>query len=401
MGRHTLVIRWAVLAVCLCVVLWGGASQPGVAQEKQPLKDRIGDQQKELDKIKNEIEEHRKQSKKLRQQEKTVLKKLSGLDKDIDLSRRLLKNLEQQELLIAERINSLRVRIDDEDSTLAVRRAVLGKRVRQLYKRDPNHRWDILLGSENFQQALRRYKFTQLIAEQDAALVEDIRSRKLTYEVESAEYTESLADIVVVRGSREEETRKLEISKKRRQTMLAQIRNENSQHAAAIKQLEAAQQKVKDLIGQMEKRHLNLEQEGLLAQGEFAKLKGRMIRPADGKIVRGFGRIKHPKYGTVTFNNGVDIGASPGAPIRSVAPGLVEFVEWIDGYGKCIILNHGSGYYTLYAHVAATYVSQGQSVAHGEVIAEVGDTGSLNGFECHFEIRQSKQALNPMEWFAK
>jgi septal ring factor EnvC (AmiA/AmiB activator) len=400
LGGKTHVKRVAVLAACLCLALLGGTVHTGVAQDKQPLDDRVRNQQKELEKIKREIEERRQQSKKLGQKEKAVLKKLSTLDKDIDLSRRLLKNLSQQEALIAERVDSLRARIAHEDSMLVVRKHVLGKRIRQLYKRDPNYRWDILLGSSDIEEALRRYKFSQVIAERDAALIEDIRARKLAFEVESAQYTESLAEIVVVRGEREQETQKLESGKQRRQTMLAQIRSEKSRHAAAIKELEAAQQKVMDLIGQLEKRHLDLGKEGLLSASEFAKLKGRMIRPAEGKIVRGFGKIKHPKYGTVTFNNGVDIGAVPGSPIRAVAPGLVEFVEWIDGYGKCIILNHGSGYYTLYAHVAATYVSQGQRIAHGEVIAEVGNTGSLNGYECHFEIRKSKQALNPLDWFA-
>ena len=103
----------------------------------------------------------------------------------------------------------------------------------------------------------------------------------------------------------------------------------------------------------------------------------------------------------MTFNNGVDIAAPSGTPIRAVAAGRVEFVDWIGGYGNCIILNHGGGYYTLYAHAAETFVNPGQVVSHKEVIAEVGDSGSLNGFECHFEIRKSKQALNPIEWFAK
>ena len=61
-----------------------------------------------------------------------------------------------------------------------------------------------------------------------------------------------------------------------------------------------------------------------------------------------------------------------------------------------MILNHGDGYYTLYAHVSATYVTLGQDVKHGAVIAEVGDTGSLDGFECHFEIRKAKSAVNPL-----
>jgi septal ring factor EnvC (AmiA/AmiB activator) len=382
----------------VCVTL---AGEPALAQDNRTLEDRIGKQQKELDKIKKEIDEHRALSKKLRRQEKATIKKLSSLDKEIDLSRQLLKSLEQQEALITERVDSLRVQIESEESSLVVQESVLAKRLRQMYKRDPNYHWDIILGSENLQQAFRRYKFSQIIAEHDAELIAGIRERKLEFEVESAALIASLAEISVVRNSREDETEKLEKSKKQRQTTLARIRNEKTQHTEAIKELEKAQEEVKDLIGDLDKRRRDLAREGIVIEGEFAKLKGRMIRPVDGKIVRGFGKQKHPKYGTVTFNNGVDIGAAPGTPIRSVARGLVEFVDWIDGYGKCIILNHGGGYYTLYAHVSTTFVSQNQAVDGGEVIAEVGDTGSLNGYECHFEIRQSKQALNPIEWFSR
>jgi septal ring factor EnvC (AmiA/AmiB activator) len=377
--------------------LSGNADEP----DGQSLKDRIGGQQQELDRIKKEIEQHRAESRKLRRQEKATLKKLSALEKEIDLSRQFLRNLEQQETLMSEQVDSLRSRIELVDSTLTVQKDVFARRLRQLYKRDPNYRWDILLGSENIQEALRRYKFTRLVAEQDAALISQMRTRKTTYEVETAALTESLADMAVVRTEREEEAKKLESSKRQRSTMLAKIRTGKTQTAQAIKDLEAAQQELKDLIGRLEEERLRMEREGLVADGEFGKLKGRMIRPVDGKIVRGFGKQRHPKYGTVTFNNGVDIGATAGAAIRAVASGMVEFVDWIDSYGKCIILNHGGGYYTLYAHVSATFVTQGQQVAGGEVIAEVGDTGSLDGFECHFEIRKSKQALNPMDWFAR
>lgn len=387
-------VQW----MCVVLVLLAGVA---AAQTDNTLEDRIGGQQKELDRIRREIEAHRAESKRLGKQEKATVAKLSALDKEIDLSRQFLRNLEQQEALISEQIDRLRNNILAEDSTMTDRMEVLARRIRQMYKRDPAFRWDIVLGSDNIQQAVRRYKFSQIIAERDAALIAEIRDRKMSYQTESAELIESLADIVVVRQDREEEAARLAASKKKREIMLAKIRNEKSGHASAIEQLEAAQAKVKDLIGQLEKRRLDLKSRGYVPDGDFAELKGRMIKPVDGKIVRGFGQIKHPKYGTVTFNNGVDIGGSAGAPIRAVAPGLVEFVDWIEGYGKCVILNHGGGYYTLYAHVAETFVVQGQEVAFGDVIAEVGDTGSLNGYECHFEIRKSKQALDPTQWFAR
>jgi septal ring factor EnvC (AmiA/AmiB activator) len=392
--------RTAAYAVFVCLTLLL-VSNGVYSQSDDSLNNRIGNQQKELDRIKKEIDQHRAESKKLGTQEQATRSKLSSLEKEIDLSRQFLKNLKQQESLIGERVNGLRTQILLEDSTMLQQCATLARRIRQLYKRDPNHQWDVVLGSANMQQAFRRYKFSQIIAEQDAALIAEIRDRKMSYETESAELTESLAEIAVVRQSREEEARKLEASKKKRQIMLAQIKNEKGDHAEAIEELEATQKKVKDLIGNLEKHRLEQERQGIVPEGDFAKLKGKLIKPVDGKIVRGFGTIKHPKYGTVTFNNGVDFGAAAGDPIRAVAPGLVEFVDWIEGYGKCVILNHGGGYYTLYAHVANTFVSQDQTVAYGAVIAEVGDSGGLDGFECHFEIRKSKQALDPTQWFAR
>jgi septal ring factor EnvC (AmiA/AmiB activator) len=390
-----------VIAALLLALLPGAGLAVPDEPDDQTLQERIGGQQKELERIKKEIETHRAESRKLRQQEKTALKKLSALEKEIDLSRQFLRNLEQQESLMSERVDSLRANVELVDTDLTLQEEIFIRRLRQMYKRDPNHRWDILLGSENLQQALRRYKFTRLVAEQDAVLITEMRMRKLTLESESAALTESLADMAVVRTEREEETKKLERSKRERNAMLANIRTEKSETAQAIKDLESAQQELKDLIGRLESQRLEQDRGGYVAERDFGKLKGKLIRPVDGKIVRGFGKQRHPKYGTVTFNNGVDIGSTAGAPIRTVAPGMVEFVDWIDGYGKCIILNHGGGYYTLYAHVSATFVAQGQTVAGGEVIAEVGDTGSLGGFDCHFEIRKSKQALNPMECFAR
>jgi len=397
-------LRWTgVLCAALLAVVSGAGVYAQKDKDETPksLEKRIESQQSELERIKKKINEHRAQSNEWKKQESEVLSTLSNLEKEINLSQAFLRNLKQQESLMTERIDSLRVAISAEEGTLARQNARLAKRLRQMYKRDPHNRFNIVLGSENIQQAVQRYKFSKLIAEQDATLIEEVRYNKLSLERESAELTEALADIVVVRSSRQEEAQRLDRGKRRRETMLAQIRGEKSKREKAIKDLEKSQEELKNLIGNLEERRGELERQGLVTAGEFIKLKGQLIRPVEGRILRGFGKIKHPKFGTVTFNNGVDIGAPSGTPVRAVAPGLIEFVDWIDAYGKCIIINHGSGYYTLYAHVSTTFVSNGQQVKHGDVIAEVGDTGSLEGYECHFEIRKSKQALNPLEWFAQ
>ena len=99
-----------------------------------------------------------------------------------------------------------------------------------------------------------------------------------------------------------------------------------------------------------------------------------------GTVVGRFGPEVHPKWGTTTMNNGIDIQAAMGTPVHAVAKGRVEYTsEDYAGYGQIVILNHGDGYYTLYAHLSEILVEIGASVESGQIIGRVGDTGSLKG----------------------
>jgi murein DD-endopeptidase MepM/ murein hydrolase activator NlpD len=159
---------------------------------------------------------------------------------------------------------------------------------------------------------------------------------------------------------------------------------------------------MQDLIEELEKARLSESQDwGDYGEGDFASLQGRLPRPVDGNVTREFGRFKHPEYGTVTFNTGIDISTRTGEPVRAVARGRVEYAGDLPGYGNCIILNHGGGYYTLYAHASAVFVSQAAQVEKGRVIAEAGSAASGAGGTIHFEIRKAKKALDPGDWLAR
>jgi septal ring factor EnvC (AmiA/AmiB activator) len=139
----------------------------------------------------------------------------------------------------------------------------------------------------------------------------------------------------------------------------------------------------------------------LLGGGDFEALRGKLDPPVRGEVAVSFGKHRHPKFGTVTVSNGVDYRAELGSPVSAVAPGHVEHVSWLTGYGQCVILSHGDGYYTLYAHCGEVFVETGQTVSEGVTIASVGETGSLIGPALHFEIRRGRDALNPADWIRK
>jgi len=395
LGRSTKAILCAAMVVLVfampVVVSWAQSGS---------LDDKIDSQKSKLKKIQKDIERHRTKTNELKRDEANVVKQLSHLDKEISLSRQLLGELDNREQLLSEQIDSLRVNITYEGQILAYQQKRLAARVRQMYMRGPRYDLQVMLASPNVMDATRRYKFLQMVAERDANLVEEVSRRKSGFEHEQAVLTETMSEVVVLKATRANESKNLESSKGARVSMLNNIRSEKSQHTQAIEELKRTEEQMKDLIGELEQRRL-ADEDDPLPTGDFAQLKGRMARPVDGKITKKYGQDKHPKFGTVTFNNGVNIKAPAGAPIRAVAGGRVEFVDWISGYGNCIILNHGGGYYTLYAHTAQIFVNPGKMVRQNEVIAEVGDSGSLNGYECHFEIRKAKQALDPMKWFAK
>jgi septal ring factor EnvC (AmiA/AmiB activator) len=393
----TLLFLLAVI-VLAAVVLHG---RRAAAQSSGSLNDKIDSQKKQLEQIERDIRRHRSESKELKQKESTLLEQLSHLGKDISLSKKYLTGLAQKEVLLTQQIDTLRATIYYESDVLSSQKEKLSERLRQMYMQSPDNQWMFILGGDNLSEKLRRYKFLRLVAERDAQLVRTVGNRKQNLELEQAALTEALADVANLKTIQETEAAKLDQSKRTRVAMLNRIRDDTSKHEKAIADLEKSQEQLKDLIGVLERRALSKAEPTNLPPGGFIATKGRLPRPVTGQIIGKFGKSKHPTFGTVTFNSGIDIQAPAGSPIRSVAAGRVEFVDWVAGYGNCIIINHGSGYYTLYAHAADIFVKPDQNILGNEVIGEVGNTDSLHGYACHFEVRKSKQALDPREWLAK
>lgn len=122
----------------------------------------------------------------------------------------------------------------------------------------------------------------------------------------------------------------------------------------------------------------------------------RLLWPTRGPITSPFGWRIHPIFGTREFHTGMDIGAQMGAPVVSAYPGVVRFVGWKDGYGRLVIIYHGSGLETAYSHLSAASVSLGERVEQGQLIGQVGSTGWSTGPHLLFEVYQNGQPRNPV-----
>ncbi len=117
------------------------------------------------------------------------------------------------------------------------------------------------------------------------------------------------------------------------------------------------------------------------------------------QVASGYGMRIDPIYGTARFHAGMDFSASIGTPVYVTGDGVVALADWKQGYGKCIIIDHGYGYQTLYAHLNEYKVRIGQKVTRGEQIGEVGNTGKSTGPHLHYEVHVKGQPDNPAKYY--
>jgi septal ring factor EnvC (AmiA/AmiB activator) len=158
------------------------------------------------------------------------------------------------------------------------------------------------------------------------------------------------------------------------------------------------EQKLSYVMTDLEQVRVERSAQQATAGNSLAKLAGNLDWPVRGKLIRGFGRSVHPKFKTVTLNNGFNIAAPSGSPVAAVADGSVEYSDHLPGFGQCVILDHGAGYYTLYAHLDGVFVAKGEKIARGQVIAEVGRPAPGDDPQLYFEVRQGRTPLDPADW---
>ena len=130
----------------------------------------------------------------------------------------------------------------------------------------------------------------------------------------------------------------------------------------------------------------------------FASQKGHLSLPVRGEVIESYGKHKHPEFNTFTFSKGMSIASGAGSEIKAIYEGSVIFSDYFKGYGNMIIIDHGGGYFSLYAHAAKITKKVGADVARHETVATVGDGDSSKGPMLYFEIRHQGKPVDPAGW---
>jgi septal ring factor EnvC (AmiA/AmiB activator) len=359
--------------------------------------EEIAARRKELLELRQQIDRERAEAERLRGKEKQVLAEINAADRQLSSTRSYLKKLADQERAINRRLGALELDLRARENDLDRATARLAHRVREMYKSGQPSLVEIVFSSESLPDLADRIYMLGRIAEEERKLMGSITTTRERLAANKAEAERSVAEVQQIEAEKKkEQSRAVEI-KKDRETQVSSLRKQRTAHETTARELKAAQDRLESLIRRLETQR-RTEPEFVPPSGPFSLARGKLPWPVRGKVIEGFGLHTHPKFGTSTRNNGIDIQAPAGAQVRAVADGIVDYCDWLTGYGNCVILNHGQSYYTLYAHLAAVAVKTGQTVSGGDVIGSVGDTGSLKGPMLHFEVRHGANAADPESW---
>ena len=387
-------VAFLLVLAALCAML------PAVsAENSSDIQDEIDRLKEEADRIEQKQKEIEDQLDENDAQTLSFAEEKMRIDNDLELARQEVENLEAQihqyNLLVAEKQAELD-ELTEKQNTLMQKFRL---RMRSLQERGNISYWQVLFHSASFEDMLMRKTMVEEIAASDQRMLGQIR--------------ENAEQVLLAKESLTEQKAMLEEKKVEQAAAQEALEHKRAESDQAISELIASrqdlveeQERIQDDMDALEKEiaareeELNRQQQQnnyvpVVTEAGFlfpVSLNGYQCMTSP------YGYRVHPISGVTRLHNGVDLAAVTGTPIFASKSGVVTTacIGWGNGYGNHVVINHGDGYSTLYAHQSALNVYEGQIVSQGDVIGYVGSTGNSTGPHLHFTVFKNGETINPM-----
>ena len=391
------------------VMLAAGRLGPGAVAAPPPTdRQNLKAKQEALGEMRRQLDEARERASAARRREMSLLAELERIDRTLAAKRGALQQLDHRIVQVEAELDTLEGRRDRVAEDLVSQQAALSARLETLgwlAAAPAPPPWAAGAAALARQRAVA--DLASITREDLARLARyDETADRLAARQEARE--RARRELVELRSTVEGERAQIAMQAERRRTLLQGVREDRAAHERLGEELTEAARRLETLIRSLARRtparRAVVRATPAPAPGPlvgFGKERGQLPWPTEGRVVAGFGRETHPRFGTETLRTGIAIEAPEGTPIRAVAVGTVAYRGWLKGYGNLLVLDHGDGYYTLYAHASQILVDEGDQVKGGELIGRVGETGSVEGPRLHFEVRYQSRAEDPQLWLRR
>jgi septal ring factor EnvC (AmiA/AmiB activator) len=393
------------LTVVLLVLLAASASPtpaqgPPTVQQQTPA-DRARANREELDRMRAERERLEQRMRQLQSSAHDISEERTNIERQADATARLVRSLDAQIGALEGEVDNASASLVLAQDELVIKRSMLQRRVREIYKRGALYSLEALLSAQSFGALVARYKYLHLVAQRDRALVRRVENLNEQISGTRTQLVRLRGEMELSREQKSEEERRLRELEGQRARSLARVQQSAKATETRLKQLQRDEKRLTDLLAAFEAERRRTIAARPNAPAASSSLRtsdlGRLDWPVEGQILYRFGRVVNANN-TTTRWNGVGIGAAAGTPVKSVAGGSVVLAEPFGTYGQTVIVSHGDGDFSVYGSLARLDVRKGQSIQKGQVVGTVGRTDPDLDAHLHFEMRPKGRAVDPLEW---
>ena len=367
----------------------------------------LDESRRRLEEIRAERDRLEQQQRRLQGQVHDVNDELSNLERQRESTHRIVNEIEKQIGGLASQLDRSSAELILAQDNLAERRAVLERRLVDIYKRGRLHTFQVLLAAEGFGDLLSRYKYLYLTSQQDRSLVDDVEKLRSRVVTQRNSILNVRGELDRRRDEREAEFSKYSVLASERARKLQTLQRSARSTERRLTELQKDEARLNGLLASLERARRDELARGALrgtvtTPGSITTADlGKLDWPVEGGIVYRFGRDTLPSGGIIRWN-GVGIAATVGTAVKAVETGTVRLVGQFGTYGLTVVIEHGNGYYSVYSHLESAGVKLGNTVSKGGVIGRVGGANSDYGPHLHFEIRGENQiALDPTTWLRR
>jgi septal ring factor EnvC (AmiA/AmiB activator) len=391
-----------LLLLCLAACRPSGLAAQEAARE-------LRDSQLRLDEIRSERRRLETEVADLRDRVRDVSSEIAAILRMRSTTADALRELDYQTIILSSSIDSTTRLIEATRQRLGERTSALNGRLRWIYKQGPLYTAQVLLSAHSFADLLNRYRYLQVIALNDRALVAEIGRLERQLVEQDRFLRSSLILLEQLRTEQLDEDTQLRSIESQRARVLETARTQERSLAERLDQLARNEIEIGDLISSRERSRRDEERRAAVA-GDPAPQDGHittadlgsLLWPVEGRLIYVFGTEVRPDGVRIRWN-GIGIAAAGGSPVFAVEGGTVALAGPLSGYGPSVMVSHGQGYYTLYLGLGTLAVHEAERVEPGQRIGTVGSTQSPEGPHIEFRVHApgpggSPVPVDPLGW---
>ncbi len=330
----------------------------------------------------------------------TVYEQLHAIQIELDTATAELKQVQADRIQLDKDITKTEAELKAAQERLQSREKVFYKRVRDIYINGRLSYLDVVVGSKDFSDFANRMEMLKRILQSDMDLINTIKTEREEIASKKTKLEEDRAKVLELEKVAQEKQNLINQKKAERQAVLERAMNDRDTAERAYNELMASSASITAMLQQRAAERAAAaaaaSQGGGGGGATWVQGTGQLAAPVVAPITSDFGWRIHPIYGTRRLHAGTDFGVDEGTPVHAADGGVVVEAGWVSGYGYTVIIDHGNGMSTLYAHNSDVAVSPGQTVSKGQVVSYSGNTGGSTGPHLHFEVRINGEPTDPM-----